>query len=41
MAIREHTKRQGLVAEDKLIQVRIKEEKAAEKASTKKRKMDK
>ena len=41
MAIRDHTTQHRLVAEDKLIQVRIKEEKAAEKASTKKRKMDK
>jgi hypothetical protein len=40
-AIRDHEKQHRLVAEDKLIQARIKEEKAAEKALAKKRKRDK
>jgi hypothetical protein len=41
MAIRGHTKQHRLVAEDKLIQARIKKEEAAEKALAKKRKRDK
>ena len=40
-AIRDHEKQHRLVAEDKPIQARIKEEKAAEKALAKKRKRDK